>query len=45
MDIFHAQANTPEGDELEQLLLLVKDYDDRNIILPELDSTSPLSVL
>jgi len=30
MEIFHAEPNTPEDDELGILLLLVKDYDDRH---------------
>ena len=38
MEIFHAQPNTPEGDELELLLVLVKDYDEKNYVLPELDA-------
>lgn len=36
MEIFHAEPNTPEGDELE--LLLVKDYDDTHYQLPEVDT-------
>jgi HTH-type transcriptional regulator / antitoxin HigA len=35
MEIFHAEINTPEGDELELLLVLVKDYDDRYYPVPE----------
>jgi len=42
MEIFHAQPNTAEGDELELLLVLVKDYDDKRHHLPELD---PLEVI
>jgi HTH-type transcriptional regulator/antitoxin HigA len=42
MEIFHAQPNTPEGDELELLLVLVKDFDEKNYHLPELD---PLEVI
>lgn len=42
MEIFHAQPNTPEFDELELLLVLVKDYDDKNFKLPQLD---PLEVI
>jgi HTH-type transcriptional regulator / antitoxin HigA len=37
MEIFHAEEGTPEGDELELLLLLVKDYEDKHIKLPEVD--------
>jgi len=35
MEIFHAAPNTPEGDELELLLVLVKDFDEKNYQLPE----------
>lgn len=38
MEIFHAEPNTPEGDELELLLVLVKDFDEKNHQLPELDA-------
>jgi HTH-type transcriptional regulator/antitoxin HigA len=38
MEIFHADLNTPEKDELELLLLLVKDFDDKHYQLPELDA-------
>lgn len=38
MEIFHAAPNTPEGDELELLLVLVKDFDEKNYQLPELDA-------
>ncbi|WP_221932050.1 helix-turn-helix domain-containing protein [Flavobacterium restrictum] len=37
MEIFHAQLNTPESEELDLLLVLVKDYDDKQYQLPELD--------
>ena len=37
MDIFHARAGTPEADELNLLLALVKDYEDKNIGLPSLN--------
>jgi len=42
MEIFHAEPNTPENDELELLLVLVKDYDEKHYELPELD---PLEVI
>lgn len=42
IEIFHAAPNAPEGDELELLMALVKDYDDKNYQLPELD---PLDVI
>ena len=38
MEIFHAEPNTPESDELDLLLVLVKDYDDKHYQLPELDA-------
>ncbi|MGZ5242898.1 MAG: helix-turn-helix domain-containing protein [Bacteroidia bacterium] len=38
MEIFHAKKNTPEGDELDLLMLLIKDYDDKHYQLPELDA-------
>ena len=38
MEIFHATPNTPEGDELDLLLVLVKDYDEKHYQLPELDA-------
>jgi HTH-type transcriptional regulator/antitoxin HigA len=38
MDIFHAQPNTAESDELDLLMVLVKDYDDKHYQLPELDA-------
>lgn len=38
MEIFHAEPNTPESDELDLLIVLVKDYDERNYHLPELDA-------
>jgi HTH-type transcriptional regulator/antitoxin HigA len=37
MDIFHAEQGTREADELELLLVLIKDYEDKNIVLPEVD--------
>ena len=42
MAIFHAQEGTPEADELALLLLLVKDYEDKHIHLPEVD---PIEVI
>lgn len=42
MKIFHAEPNTPEGDELELLMVLVKDYDEKHFELPELD---PIEVI
>ena len=37
MEIFHTAPNSKEHDELELLLILVKDYDDKHYQLPELD--------
>ena len=37
MEIFHAEPNTPQSDELELLTVLVKDYDYKHYQLPELD--------
>ncbi|MFY7666981.1 helix-turn-helix domain-containing protein [Flavobacterium sp.] len=38
MEIFHAEPNTPESDELDLLMVLVKDYDDKHYKLPELNA-------
>jgi HTH-type transcriptional regulator / antitoxin HigA len=38
MEIFHAEANTPESDELDLLIVLIKDYDDKHYHLPQLDA-------
>ena len=37
MAIFQAARGTPESDELELLLVLIKDYEDKHIVLPEID--------
>lgn len=37
MEIFHAEPGTPEDDELGVLLLLIKDYEDRTVKMPEID--------
>nr|WP_294877304.1 helix-turn-helix domain-containing protein [uncultured Pedobacter sp.] len=37
ISIFHAEPNSPEFEELELLLVLVKDYEDKHIVIPELD--------
>lgn len=44
MEIFHAEPNTPEDDELGILLLLVKDYDDRHYAMPELDALEVIKI-
>ena len=38
MEIFHAEPGTPESDELDLLIVLVKDYDGKHYQLPELDA-------
>jgi HTH-type transcriptional regulator/antitoxin HigA len=42
VEIFHAKKGTPEFDELEVLLLLVKDYEDRHYQIPAAD---PIEVI
>jgi HTH-type transcriptional regulator/antitoxin HigA len=42
MDIFHSKEGTPEGDELGLLLLLIKDYEEKHISIPDLD---PIEVI
>jgi len=37
IEIFNAELNTPEGEELDLLLLIVKDYEDRHYHLPDPD--------
>jgi HTH-type transcriptional regulator/antitoxin HigA len=37
MEIFQAAKGTPAADELDLLLVLVKDYEDKHIHLPQLD--------
>ena len=39
MQIFHAKPNTPESDELDLLMVLVKDYDDKHCQIPEIDAS------
>ncbi len=34
LEIFHAKEGTTEADELSLLLLLIKDYEEKNISLP-----------
>jgi len=38
MEIFHAEPNTPESDEMDLLIVLIKDYDDKHYQLPELNA-------
>ncbi len=35
MEIFHAEPNTPEGNELKLLLALVEEYDNKHYQLSE----------
>ena len=37
MPIFQTEHGTSESDELELLLVLIKDYEDKHIVLPEVD--------
>lgn len=37
MSIFQAEHGSSESDELELLLVLIKDYEDKHIVLPEVD--------
>jgi HTH-type transcriptional regulator / antitoxin HigA len=37
MEIFHAEPATPKGDEMELLMVLVKDYDDKHFVIPQPD--------
>jgi len=37
MEIFHSEPGSPEDDELGVLLLLIKDYEDRTIKMPQID--------
>jgi HTH-type transcriptional regulator/antitoxin HigA len=42
MELFDAVPDSPEDKELDLLLVLVKDYEDKHIVLPELD---PIEVI
>ncbi|WP_184544494.1 helix-turn-helix domain-containing protein [Mucilaginibacter sp. FT3.2] len=42
IEIFHAEEGTPEDEELDLLLLLVKDYETRHYNIPDPD---PLEVI
>jgi HTH-type transcriptional regulator / antitoxin HigA len=42
IEIFQAPVASPESDELDLLLVLVKDWEDKHIFLPELD---PIAVI
>ncbi len=38
IEIFDAAPNNPESDELDLLIVLVKDYDEKHYQLPDLDA-------
>jgi len=38
MEIFHTSPNSAEHDELDLLMVLIMDYDDKHYQLPELDA-------
>lgn len=42
IELFNADENSPEGEELDLLLLLVKDYEDRHYQIPDPD---PIEVI
>jgi HTH-type transcriptional regulator/antitoxin HigA len=44
IEIFHVEEEGPLLDELELLILLIKDYDDRNHPLPKLDPIQTILV-
>jgi HTH-type transcriptional regulator/antitoxin HigA len=37
MEIFHANENTSEGDEVALLLVLIRDYEDHHITIPYME--------
>ena len=44
MEIFHAEPNTPEDDELGVLILIIKDYEDKHYPMPELDALEVIKI-
>lgn len=42
LEIFHAEEGTPEEDELAVLLLLVKDYEEKHVKIPQI---SPVEII
>lgn len=42
LEIFHVEDGTPASEELALLLLLIKDYEDRHVIMPAVD---PIAVI
>jgi HTH-type transcriptional regulator/antitoxin HigA len=43
-EIFHAEPDTPEDDELGLLLILIKDFEDKNYPMPELDALEVIKI-
>lgn len=44
IEIFHAEPNTPEDDELGVLLILIKDFEDKNYPMTELDALKVIKI-
>jgi HTH-type transcriptional regulator / antitoxin HigA len=44
VEIFQAAGDTPEADELDLLLVLVKDYEDKHIVLPDVDPINAIKL-
>ena len=42
LEIFHAEEGSPEEEELAVLLLLVKDYEEKHVIIPQI---SPVEII
>lgn len=45
MEIFHVEPNAPEFEELDLLIILIKDYDDRHYPVPELDALESSEII
>ena len=44
LQIFDADPNTPKGEELQLLLVLVKEYEDKYIHLPEINTVDAIKL-
>ncbi len=44
LEIFQATEGTPQEDELALLLLLVKDYEDKHVHLPEINAVQAIKL-
>jgi len=44
IEIFHAEPDTPEDDELGVLLLIIKDYEDKHYQIPKLDVLDAIKI-